>query len=48
MSSQYFRMLENVASYPFIDKYMDLSVARDKILINLPQFRADIWMMQIR
>jgi Tol biopolymer transport system component/DNA-binding winged helix-turn-helix (wHTH) protein len=38
----------DAASYPFIDKYLDLSVARDKILINLPQFRADIWMMQIR
>jgi hypothetical protein len=25
----------------------DLTVARDKILINLPEFRRDIWMMQV-
>jgi len=25
----------------------DLTVARDKMLVNLPQFRADIWMTQI-
>ena len=25
----------------------DLTVARDKMLVNLPQFRVDIWMTQI-
>jgi Tol biopolymer transport system component/DNA-binding winged helix-turn-helix (wHTH) protein len=38
----------DVAAYPYIDKLSDLSVARDKILINLPQLRTDIWMTQIR
>ena len=28
--------------------FPDLSVARDKMLIELPQFRADIWMTQIQ
>jgi hypothetical protein len=37
----------DAASYPDIDKYLDLSVARDKMLINLPQLRSDIWMTQI-
>jgi hypothetical protein len=26
----------------------DLSVARDKILVNLPQVRSEIWMTQLR
>ena len=38
----------DAASYPFVDKDLDLSVAQDKMLINLPQFRADIWMTQIQ
>jgi Tol biopolymer transport system component/DNA-binding winged helix-turn-helix (wHTH) protein len=38
----------DVAAYLWIDKLSDLSVARDKILINLPQLRADIWMTQIQ
>jgi hypothetical protein len=38
----------DVAAYPYIDKLSDLSVARDKILINLPQLRSDIWMTQIQ
>jgi hypothetical protein len=25
----------------------DLVVARDKMLINLPELRSDIWMMQV-
>jgi DNA-binding winged helix-turn-helix (wHTH) protein/Tol biopolymer transport system component len=37
----------DAASYPGVDKYLDLSVARDKMLINLPQLRSDIWMTQI-
>jgi hypothetical protein len=37
----------DAASYPDVDKYLDLSVARDKMLINLPQLRSDIWMTQI-
>jgi hypothetical protein len=31
----------------FSQEYADLSVAGDKILINLPQYTSDIWMTQI-
>jgi len=34
--------------YPDLSTFPDLSVARDKMLIELPQFRADIWMTQIQ
>ena len=35
------------ASNPNLQGDSDLTVARDKILINLPEIREDIWMMQV-
>jgi Tol biopolymer transport system component/DNA-binding winged helix-turn-helix (wHTH) protein len=36
------------ASRPDMQSASDLTVARDKILINLPQIRSDIWIVQVR